>query len=128
MCMNINNIPVLMLMGMFNIHCFIHVYGQKGQQLKSATIWAPQPVAGHSLNFIITIVIMIFGWGLFVGLAAESYGWVCLWCLTYLYVWERTKLYIVYMHVKHVAVYTCIDMYNIPLCMFMGITWLYRCL
>ena len=44
----------------------------KGWELNSAATSASQPAAGHSLSFIITIVIMTLGWGLFVGLAAES--------------------------------------------------------
>ena len=42
--------------------------------LNLAATLASQPAAGHSLSFIITIVIMTLGWGLFVGLAVESYG------------------------------------------------------
>ena len=39
-------------------------------------LWPHNLRSGHSLSFIITIVIMILGWGLFMGLAAESCGWI----------------------------------------------------
>ena len=57
----------------------------KGRELNSAATLASQPAAGHSLSFIITIVIMTLGWGLFVGLAAESCDRIWLPCLIYIY-------------------------------------------
>ena len=56
---------------------YLLYYGfNKGKvwELNSAATLASQPVADHSLSFIITIVIMTLGWGLFVGLATESWG------------------------------------------------------
>ena len=50
----------------------------KGRKLNSAKTLASQHVAGHSLSFIITIVIMTLGWGLFVGLVSESCSWIWL--------------------------------------------------
>ena len=56
----------------------------KGRELHSVATLALQPTAGHSLSFIITIVIMTLGWGLFVGPAAESCGRIRLPCLSWL--------------------------------------------
>ena len=53
-----------------------------GWELNSAASLASQPVAGHSLSFIITIGIMTLSWGLFVGLATESCGRIWLQCLS----------------------------------------------
>ena len=50
----------------------------KGRELNSAANSASQPAAGHSLSFIITIVIITLGCDLFVGLAAESCGQIWL--------------------------------------------------
>ena len=55
----------------------------KGWELNSASTLASQPAADHSLSFIITIVIMTLGWGLFVGLAAESCSRIWLPCLSH---------------------------------------------
>ena len=57
----------------------------KGRVLNSAPILALQPSACHSLRFIITIVFMTLGKGLFVGLAAESCDRIWLPCLTLVY-------------------------------------------
>ena len=46
----------------------------KGRELNLPAILASQPAAGHSLSFVVTVVIMTLGWGLFVGLTAESCG------------------------------------------------------
>ena len=54
----------------------------KGRELQSAATSALQPAAGHCLSFITTVVFMDLGWGLFVGLAAESCGQIWLPCLT----------------------------------------------
>ena len=59
--------------------------GSKGWELNSAATLASQPAAGHRLSFIITIVIMTLGWGLFVGLAAESCGRIWLPCLRWIW-------------------------------------------
>ena len=53
----------------------------KGQELNTATTLASRPHNGHRLSFIITIVIMTLGWGLFVELAVVSCGRVCFPCL-----------------------------------------------
>ena len=39
----------------------------KGRELNLAATLASQPAASHNLSFIITIVIMTLGWGLFMG-------------------------------------------------------------
>ena len=46
----------------------------KGQELNSAATLTSQPAAGHTLSFIISIVIMTLACGLFVGLAVEICG------------------------------------------------------
>ena len=59
----------------------VSVDNTKGRELNSAATLASQPAASHSLSFIITVVNMTLGWGLFVGLAAESCGRIWLPCL-----------------------------------------------
>ena len=54
----------------------------KERELNSAANLASQPAANHSLNLIITVVIMTLGWGLFVGLATESCCRIWLPCLS----------------------------------------------
>ena len=50
-------------------------------RLNSAATLASQPAASHCLSFIITVGIMTLGWGLFVGLAAESRSQIWFPCL-----------------------------------------------
>ena len=53
-----------------------------GQELNSAPSFASQLGVSHSLRFIITIVILTFFLGLFVGLVAENSGRILLPCLS----------------------------------------------
>ena len=59
-----------------------------GRELNLAATLASQPKAGHSLNFIINTVIMTLGWGLFVGLAAESCARILLLCHLFQEEWK----------------------------------------
>ena len=65
------------------------VYVAKEWALNSAPSLASQPAASHSFSFIITNVIMTLGWGLFVGLAAESCGRIWLRRLKSVTRWTR---------------------------------------
>ena len=66
----------------------------KGRELNSAATLASQPAAGHcnSLSFIVNIVIMDLGWGLFVGLVAESCSRIWLPCLIGLELFRMTSV------------------------------------
>ena len=67
-----------------NFECnydYNYVSHDKGRELNSAATSATQPAAGHSWSFTIAIVIMTLGWGLILGLAAESCGRIWLPCL-----------------------------------------------
>ena len=54
----------------------------KGRELISAATLASEPVASHSLSFIITVILMSLDWSLLVRLVAENCGQIWLSCLT----------------------------------------------
>ena len=99
-------------------------YKNKGWELSSAATLASQPAAGHSLSFIITIVIMTLGWGLFVGLAAEGCGQIWLPCLTSSRV---TILVLVPLVMGAVNMYSKPCPFASP-CLFYILTRFFRCL
>ena len=64
------NQAIIVVVAFKNSFCSCFWWTSYGRELNLAPTVASQPAVGLSLSFIISIVFMTLGWGLFVGLAA----------------------------------------------------------